>query len=548
MCHDKDCSINEKEGIFLKKWWLVFATVSIVWLFAACQSSETKEEKKEARPMDELVMSMGARPPGEFDPRKRWGLYSQSNILHSTLLKRDADMNIEGDLATDYSVSDDGLVWSFTLRDDVKFSNGEPVTIKDVLFSYQMLKEDGVHWDLSFVKAFREVDPTHLEIELKEPQSTFVAHLTEIVIVPKDHYDDNYEDQPIGSGPYRLVQWDRDEQAIFEVNPYYYGEEPYFKKFTLLFLEEDTALAAAKAGQVDAISLLPSFAEERVDGMSVRSFESNDVREVSMPMQRAGGTGPDGHPVGNDVTSDEAIRQALAIGINRQAMIDTVLEGHGKKAYSVVDQMPWWNEATVIDDTDVEGAIERLEEGGWVVPEGQVIREKDGLRASFDLYYPAADQVRTGLALQFAEMAAPLGIEVSLISSNWDEIQTKMHAHAVLYAGGRHHPHQYYTMHHPSMAGIGYGNITYYDNPIVTDYLEQAIRATSEEQANKWWKRAQWDGTTGTSMLADTPFIWLVRLDHLYLVDDTIDVGQQKVHSHGHEWSLLSNIQEWKRK
>lgn len=504
------------------------------------EKSETVETK------DELVISMGTRPPGEFDPRKRWGLYSQSQILHSTLLKKTPELDIVGDFAESYEVSDDALTWTFNLRDDYKFSNGESVTAEDVKFSYEMLKEDGIHWDLTFLKEIEIKDEKTIVFHLSEPRSTFFAQLTEIVILPKDHYDDNYSENPIGSGPYKLVQWDKDQQAIFEVNPHYAGKKPHFKKFTLLFLDENAALAAAKNSTVDMIYVLPEFADEKIPGWELYSYESNDVRGLSMPTQKSGyGKTPDGYDIGNDVTSDKAIRQALYFGLDRQAIIDTVLNGHAKKAYSVVDKMPWWNEETEIKDNQIDKAIKILEDASWIDSDGDGIREKDGLKAEFNLYHPTADVIRTNTAIVVAEQAKKLGININLIGSNWDEMQTKMHSNALLYAGGRHHPHQFYTMHHPSVAGIGYGNLTYYNNATVNSYMEQAMHASTPEEANKLWKLAQWDGSTGTSGLGDAPFIWLMRLDHLYMGNSRINVGKQPIHTHGHEWSLLANIGEW---
>lgn len=495
---------------------------------------------------DELVISMGTRPPGEFDPRKRWGLYSQSQIIHSTLLKKTSELEIVGDYAKEYEVSDDGLIWTFYLNDNFKFSNGAPVTAEDVKFTYEMLKEDGVSWDLSFLTEIEVKDEKTMLFHLAEPRSTFFAQLTEIVILPKDHYGDNYSENPIGSGPYMLVQWDKDQQAIFEVNPYYHGKTPYFKKFTLLFLDENAALAAAKNGTVDLIYTLPEFADQKIDGFKLFSYESNDVRGVSMPTQKSGyGTTQQGYPIGNDVTSDIAIRKAMFIGLDREEMVNTVLNGHGKKAYSLVDKMPWWNEETAVEDNRVEEANKILEEAGWIDTDKDGIREKGGVKAAFKLYHPSADVVRTNTAIVVSEQAKKLGIDIELVGSNWDEMQTVMYSNPVLFAGGRHHPHQFHSMHNPALAGISYDNIVYYNNPTVMGYMEKAMHASTQEEANKYWKLAQWDGKTGASGLGDVPFVWLIRLDHIHIGDARINVGDQPIHTHGHEWSLLANIAEW---
>lgn len=527
---------------------LFCVSLLVIGILTSCgkENAISGSIQTEGKTKDELIISMGTRPPGEFDPKKRWGLYSQSQIIHSTLLKKTLDLEMIGDYAKEYEVSDDGLTWRFYLNDNFKFSDGEPVTPADVKFTYEMLKEDNVNWDLSFLEKIEIQDEKTMEFHLSEPRSTFFAQLTEIVILPKDKYDDNYSENPIGSGPYKLVQWDKDQQAIFEINPFYHGKTPYFKKFTLLFLDENAALAAAKNGTVDLIYALPEFADVNIDGFKLISCESNDVRGLSMPTQKSGyGTTPQGYPIGNDVTSDVTIRKAMYIGLNRQEIVDTVLNGHGKKAYSLVDEMPWWNEETAIEDNRVDEAKKLLEKAGWIDTDKDGIREKNSLKASFKLYYPSADVVRTNTAIVVAEQAKKLGIDVQLMGSNWDEMQTVMHSNPILFAGGRHHPHQFYGMHDPKGAGVSYNNIVYYNNPVVTEYMEKALHANTMEEANKYWKQAQWNGETGASGLGDVPFVWLIRLDHIHLGDARINVGKQPVHSHGHEWSLLANIAEW---
>jgi len=79
----------------------------------------------------------------------------------------------------------------------------------------------------------------------------------------------------------------------------------------------------------------------------------------------------------------------------------------------------------------------------------------------------------------------------------------------------------------------------------VTEYLEKAMKAPSLEEAEKYWKLAQWDGSTGASSMGDLANVWLVRINHTYIGDNRINVGNQGLHSHGHDWSLIANIAEW---
>ncbi|WP_288730257.1 ABC transporter substrate-binding protein [uncultured Fusobacterium sp.] len=519
-------------------------------LFACSRASEDNKEvqrDRKGRANDEIIVSMGARIPHEFDPKERYGMYNEAHITHSTLLRRTADLEIVGDFAKNYTVSEDGLVWTFDLHDDFKFSNGEPVTAEDVKFSYEMLKEDGKHWDLDFIDKIEIPKENQIVFKLKEPRSTFaMSQLVEVPIVPKAHYNENYKNNPIGSGPYMVVEYKPDEQAIFEINPYYHGKKPYFKKWTWVLLDENTALAALESGDVDMIYATPELADKEVKGCKLFDIESNDVRGLSMPYVKKGviNNSPDGYPVGNDVTSDPIIRKALNVGMNRQKVVDTVLNGHGKPAYSVTDGTSFWNPESVIEDNKPEEAKKMLDEAGWIVG-ADGIREKNGMKAEFDLYYPTKDALRTNVAVEASSQAKELGIHINLVGSNWEEMITKSHEISMLYAGGRHNPNQFFQSHHPSTAGKGWTNVTFYNNPKVTEYLEKAMRASSLEEANKYWKLAQWDGDTGASTKGDIPYVWLVRINHTYVGDKRIDVGNQGMHSHGHDWSLIANIAEW---
>lgn len=526
-------------------------TLCFMLLLLACSraSEDNKEVQRDrkGRANDEIIVSMGARIPHEFDPKERYGMYNEAHITHSTLLRRTADLEIVGDFAKNYTVSDDGLVWTFDLHDDFKFSNGEPVTAEDVKFSYEMLKEDGKHWDLDFIDKIEIPKENQIVFKLKEPRSTFaMSQLVEVPIVPKAHYNENYKNNPIGSGPYMVVEYKPDEQAIFEINPYYHGKKPYFKKWTWVLLDENTALAALESGDVDMIYATPELADKEVRGCKLFDIESNDVRGLSMPYVKKGviDNSPDGYPVGNDITSDPIIRKALNVGMNRQKVVDTVLNGHGKPAYSVTDGTSFWNPESVIEDNKPEEAKKMLDEAGWIVG-ADGIREKDGVRAEFDLYYPTKDALRTNVAVEASSQAKELGIHINLVGSNWEEMITKSHEISMLYAGGRHNPNQFFQSHHPSTAGKGWTNVTFYNNPKVTEYLEKAMRASSLEEANKYWKLAQWDGDTGASTKGDIPYVWLVRINHTYVGDKRIDVGNQGMHSHGHDWSLIANIAEW---
>ena len=507
------------------------------------QAENSQSEEKEAK--KELVLALGSEPDGGFDPINGWGRYG-SPLFQSTLLKRDQDMNIINDLATGYEVSEDGLTWTVSIREDAKFSDGQPLTSEDVVFTFEKLMESSSTVDLTFVDSVTSKSDYSLEFKLKSPRSTFISNLIATGIVPKKSYTSEYYQNPIGSGPLVLVQWDKGQQIIVKPNENYYGQKPNFDKITFLFLEEDAAFAAAKAGQLDMTAIPPSYASQKIEGMKLTEVSSVDNRGIMFPTVKSGEADADSNPIGNDVTSDLAIRQAINVALDRQAIVDGVLEGYGTKAYSICDKMPWWNEETVTTDNDVDLAKKILADGGWIDADGDGILEKDNIKAEFNLVYPSGDQLRQSLAMVVADMVKPIGINIVIEAKTWDEIEAVLHKDAILMGWGSQDPLEMYNVYSSKMKGVEWYNPGYYENQKVDEYMEKALQARSEEEANEYWKKAQWDGETGLSGKGDVPWVWLVNRSHLYLVNDKLDIGKQQIQPHGHGWPLTSNIEQWK--
>lgn len=526
---------------------LLLIVGSIVFLAGCSQSKDQAGSNKNASSKDELIVALGSEPSDGFDPTTGWGRYG-TPLFQSTLLKRDQDLKIVNDLAAGYTVSGDGLVWTVKLREGVKFSDGKPLSAADVAFTYDKAAKSGSVVDLSVLKSVEAVDDHTVKFTLRRPQSTFVNILAKTGIVPKHAYDRDYSQKPVGSGPYKFVQWDKGQQLIVEANPEYYGPKPYFRKITFLYLSEEAAFAAARAGKVDVAAIVPAVGKQAVSGMRLVAVDSVDNRGIMFPFVNSGGTTKDGLPVGNDVTADPAIRQAINTAIDRKALVDGVLNGFGSPAYTVCDNMPWWNPETVIKDADQAEAKRILADGGWKDTDGDGILEKGSLKARFTLLYPASDQTRQSLAISVADMIKPLGVRIDVEGKSWDDIKKLMHANAVLFGWGSHDPLEMYNLYYGKNGGLNYYNAGFYANPAVDGYMDKALAASGEQEANEYWKKAQWDGKTGISARGDAPWAWLVNLNHLYLVRENLDIGKPKIQPHGHGWPITDNIEQWRWK
>ena len=529
----------------MKKERILFVTTALAALIVVNGFAGGKRQQGTARALteDSLTLAIGGESDEGFDPCKGWGNHG-SPLFQSTLLEFDRDMNFTNDLATAYSVSADGLAWTFDIRNDAKFTDGQPVTAEDVAFTFNTAKASGGRVDLTRMKLARAESQTRVVFELNIPYSTFINAAVFLGIVPKHAYSANYGQKPLGSGPYVFVQWDKGQQLIVERNENYYGTKPFFKRMTLLFFDTDGAYAAVQSGLVDVAMTAPVLVRD-IPGYSLLRVRSVDNRGIGFPSTKAGTYNADNLPVGNDVTSDITIRKALIYGTDRARIVRDVLNGYGTPAYTVCDGLPWWNPQTRIADNDVAAQKASLDAAGWR-PGGDGIRVKNGLRASFTLMYPAGDSVRQGIALAFAQQARALGIEALPKGTSWDDLEKEMFRMPVVFGFGSHSPMEIYSLYHSKTAAIAFNNVTNVHNPTVDRYMDSALSALNTEDANANWRKAAWDGTTGYSNQGDATWCWIANIEHLYYVRDGLDVGNQRIHPHGEGYPIISNIKEWK--
>ncbi|KAA0972021.1 ABC transporter substrate-binding protein [Aureimonas fodinaquatilis] len=490
-----------------------------------------------AAPKDTLVLAIGGEPDNGFDPIAGWGSYGNP-LFQSTLLRRDVNLDTQPDLATNWTLSDDRKVWTIELRDDVRFSDGSPVTAEDVAFTFNTAKASANSIDLSVMVEAVAVDQNIVRISLNKPWITFVEAFYTLGIVPAASYGLDYGRRPVGSGPYKFVAWNEGQQLIVERNDAYYGDKGPFQRITFLFTGEAPGLAAANAGVVDMVAVPAQLADAIPEGFNAVHVQTVDNRGLSLPF-----TTPhvvDGRTVGNAVTSDPAIRKAINMGLDRKLVVDVALHGHGTPAFGPADGLPWAGEADTIE-FNFDGAKAILDEARWVTGDDG-IRSKDGVRAEFPIHYPASDASRQALAEISAELLRPLGIQATPRGGSWDAIQRVMHSEPVVFGFGSHSPYQLYSLFAEKLGGVGYMNPSYYANEQVEALFEKAQGAGSLEASMPFWSQAaDYYGLKG-----DSSWAWLTNFDHVYFVNKCLDLGKTQIEPHGHGWPVTATIASWR--
>lgn len=512
---------------------------------AGCKNNEDRAAsgQKTRRENNELIVAIGSEPEAGFDSTTG-GHGSITKVLFSTLFTRDKELGWTNDLATGYRVSEDKLRWTITLREDAVFTDGTPVLAEDVAYTYNTAKEAGSEIDLTMISGITEPDEHTVEFTLTRPYSPFLERLAYLGIIPRHAHDVNFKDHPIGSGPYRFVQWDKGQQVIFEANEDYYGNLPKIKRLTMVFLETDTAYSAVKNGEADVAQINGTLAASAADAGKIIDIPSIECYGISFPMiPNEGKTAKDGAIMGNNVTSDIAIRKAMNAAIDRNRMVEGILNGYGTVSTTGLEKMPWLNEETVLEPAEyanLELAKSTLKEGGWEDTDGDGIVEKNGLAAEFELLYTEGIY-RQELALECVNVAKQIGIKINLRMVTWDTILPDIHQQAVLYGFGSGDPSELYNLYYGGIAGgaVAWDNSGCYDDEYVNESIEKALNSSDETEALPYWKALQ----TKTSARGDATYCWLINANHVYLAAEGFSFGNPVVQPHGGR--IFDNVNEW---
>jgi peptide/nickel transport system substrate-binding protein len=164
------------------------------------------------------------------------------------------------------------------------------------------------------------------------------------------------------------------------------------------------------------------------------------------------------------------------------------------------------------------------------------------VRAEVDILYPTGDSVRQAFAAAVAGQLGALGIEAHAEGVGWDTAYDRAQTDIMTWGWGAHTPMELYNIYHTKQ-DTGLAEYSPYSNAQVDAYMDEALAAGTAGDSYSLWRKAQWDGQGGIA--ADVPWVWLANIDHLYWVKDGLNVAEQKVHPHGHGWSIVNNVDKW---
>lgn len=416
-----------------------------------------------------------------------------SSIVHARifegLVKIDPETGrpIPG-LAERWDQSPDGLTYTFRMRRDVTWSDGVPLTAEDAKFTFDTIMDPKTktvrRGDYDQVKTFDVVDPATFRVTLKEPYCPFLVNMT-IGLVPRHvlasspdvNTDEFNTKRPVGTGPYVLTEWKKDDHVTLTANPAYWGGAPKIRQWVMRVVKDtNVVFAQLKTGEIDVATIDASNMDEaqRQPNLAVTPYYSLGYTFI-------------GYNEANPRFQDKRVRQALTHALDRDVLVQKVLYGQGQVINGPIPPISWAYAPDIpAFDYDVAAAKQLLGQAGWTPgPDG--ILQKDGKPFAFTLTTNSGG-IRGAIATIAQDQLKKVGIKVETSVIEWnaflDRVNKTHDFDAVVLAWSLgNDPDQkstWATSSYPS----GF-NFIKYGNPQVDTLLDQARSVPGCDQATR---------------------------------------------------------------
>ncbi len=452
----------------------------ITTLFAGCarRADSGKKAKTDRASANELTVGI-AQDFDSLDPHHMTAAGTKEVLFNvfEGLVKPSPDGEIINAVASDVQKSEDGLTYTFTLRDGVKFHNGNPVTIDDVLYSIDRRrdgKDTAAYLDTLEVIKEMKGDGNTLTITLSQPNNEFLAFIMNCYIIPADYT--KQETAPIGTGPYKFVSRSVQDNLVLERNEDYWGEAAKIDKVTFKILEKAEALVTGlQSGALDVVMHMTTDQTVQLDENQI------NVEEGSMNLIQALYLNNKVAPFDN-----VKVRQALSYAVDKQAVIDQAFDGHG----TVVGTSMLPSLAKYYDESlstyykkDIKKAKKLLKEAGY----------PKGFKMTITVPSNYAPHVNTATVL--VEMLAEAGIKATVEPVDWntwlDQVYGKRKYQTTITGLTSDNMTASKMLKRFGTIANNDNNFTNYKNKDYDKILDKALAATDDEEQVKLFKELE---------------------------------------------------------
>jgi nickel transport system substrate-binding protein len=391
-------------------------------LLVGCSNANNGESTSKGKHDDMLTIAwprdVGEMNPHVYNPSQ---LFAQSMVYEPLVSYQDGG-KIKPNLATSWEISEDGKVYTFHLREGVKFSDGTDFNAEIVKKNFDtILNNKELHSWLGFITKIAQtevVDKNTFKLTLTEPYYPTIQELAVVRPVrflgkagfPKDGDTSKGIVKPVGTGPWILEKYKADEYAIYKRNENYWGEIPKVEKIKVKVIPDaETRVLAFEKGDLDMIYgegvvSLDTFKQLKSTGKyETRVSEPIATRQLVMNTK-------------TEQLSDERVRQALHYGFNKEALVKGVTSGLEEKADHILPtNLPYTKDIDVkLVKYNVEKAKALLDKAGWKLPKGKTVREKDGKLLEIDLMYDSAESIQKAMAETLQSEWAAIGVKLNI--------------------------------------------------------------------------------------------------------------------------------------
>lgn len=474
-------------------------------------------------------------------------------LTYSALVELKPDGSLKPDLAESVTVSGDGLVYNVILKENISFHDEVSITAEDVAYTIGLIQNPDIksplrgNWNGVTVEVISEQE---LNFVLTDPYAPFIENLT-VGILPKHIWQALSPDafpfspnntDPVGSGPYQLDTIKRDQAGLiteYIFKPFTQNyQTPNISDLTVRFyLNEDEVLEALNQNQINGTAALNE--ENLLD------VDTNDWQIVEKPLPRVFAVFFNQNRL--PLLRDEAVREALALVVDREILIDRALNGFGSPTTSPIP--PGFGFAEEVTDevldpeTRLESARATLENGGWSQTEsGSWQKEIDDTATTLSLTLRSANSpVFEAASAYLIESWRALGVEVTVeLYEQSDLVQTVIRPRdyqALLFGTDVGRPLDLYPFWHSSQREDPGLNVALYTSITSDDWLEE-IRLTTDENEKALALEA-----FAEEIAVESPAIFLFSPSFVYLLSPTVHIADMAKLSKPNE--RFANIEEW---
>ena len=488
---------------------------------AAAAAVATYPISATAQNKDRIIIGM-TQEPVQFNPL----LYANTgteNVPEACMFDALWDVNEKGEFVPNLAaeiptqanggISADGTVIKVKMKRDVKWSDGQPLTAKDVAFTYQTVINPNVpvrsRSGFDLIKNFKVVDDQNLEMELSKPYVPFMWAWQNMHIVPqhllkdeKDLKTSAWNQTPIGSGPFLLKSRVAGSNMIYERNPNYHRGPAKVRQFIHKFVPDQLVLfGQGKTGEVDFLATqgVPNDRWKEAREIKDRVFWANPMPFVQFVYFNCG----------KPQFADPKVRKALYIALEMKKSLDDVYYGTWERTFSYLHPSHWAYNANLKEETgNPELAAKMLDEAGWRVG-SDGLREKDGVKMKFTCSTTAGNPTRQNTQQLFQQNWKKIGVDMEIknmpASVVWGEYTIKSQFDTLLVAWeptvgmDPDYTARCHSKYIPAKAGSG-SNYVQYENAEMDKLLDLGVTQTNVEERKSTYAKIQ------EILLRDVPF------------------------------------------